>query len=231
SSFMVLPYLLALNPKIASLFTPVVMAAQIVQASIIFAVSIFLGLFLGKKVGFEAPVLEGKKPVSYLRSILKPSVGMGILGGVLIILLSVLFGSMSISFLKAEMRAAAWKGILASFYGGIAEEVVFRLFLMTLFVWLSSKIIKTKDRYASNVGIWMAIVLSTILFGLGHLGITGGIVAITPTVILRAIILNGVSIFYGWLYWKKGFEAAMIAHFSTDIVVHVITPLVAGFFI
>jgi len=40
--------------------------------------------------------------------------------------------------------------------------------------------------------------------------------------------LNGLGgLAFGWLYWKQGLESAMIAHFSADIVLHVITPLVA----
>lgn len=30
---------------------------------------------------------------------------------------------------------------------------------------------------------------------------------------------------FGWLYWKKGLESAMIAHFSADIIIHVCLPL------
>jgi membrane protease YdiL (CAAX protease family) len=230
-TFLVLPYTIALSPNLANIFTPIVIVAQVIQASVIFSVSIFLGLFFSKKVGFGMPVLEGKKPVGYLKSILKLSVGMGVLSGVLIILFSFLFSSLSITFLTAEMGVATWKGFLASFYGGIAEEIVFRLFLMSFFVWISTKVIKTKDGKPTGVGIWIAIIVSTIIFGLGHLGITSSLTAITPVVILRAVLLNGVSVFFGWLYWKKGLEAAMIAHFSADIVVHVITPILAGWFI
>jgi membrane protease YdiL (CAAX protease family) len=42
-------------------------------------------------------------------------------------------------------------------------------------------------------------------------------------VILRAVLLNGLGgIVFGYLYWKRGLEAAMIAHFSADIVLHVL---------
>ena len=30
---------------------------------------------------------------------------------------------------------------------------------------------------------------------------------------------------FGWLYWKRGLEAAMISHFSADIVTHVLLAL------
>ena len=44
--------------------------------------------------------------------------------------------------------------------------------------------------------------------------------------ITRALLLNGIGgIVFGWLYWKRGLLAAMLAHFSADIVLHVVTPL------
>lgn len=216
TSFLVLPYTLALSPMIAQLMTPVVLAAQLVQATIIFAIAIWVGLSLSKKVGFQEPTLDFKNTDWKLAG------GLGVLSGVLIILLSFLFSSLSMTFLQAELGVETWKGLLASFYGGFAEEVVSRLFLMSLLTWILGKVIKNK-----NISVWGAILISTIIFGLGHLGITGGITVITGIVVLRAILLNGVSVFFGWLYWKKGLESAMIAHFSADIVVHVITPMVA----
>jgi membrane protease YdiL (CAAX protease family) len=227
TTFMVLPYTLALSPNLAKLFTPPILVAQVIQATLIFSLAIFLGLKLARKVGFEMPVIDGSKPVSWLKSILKLSVGGGVLAGILIIILSLLFTDLSTTFLNAEKGVAVWKGFLASFYGGFAEEVVFRLFLMSLLVWISSKFFKTKEGHPTNVSIWIAIIISTVIFGLGHLGITGSLTAITPMVVIRAVLLNGVSIIFALLYWKKGLEAAMIAHFSADIVIHVLTPMVA----
>jgi len=51
---------------------------------------------------------------------------------------------------------------------------------------------------------------------------------LNPLFITRALLLNGLGgLAFGWLYWKQGLESAMIAHFSADIVLHVITTLVA----
>jgi membrane protease YdiL (CAAX protease family) len=123
----------------------------------------------------------------------------------------------------------AWKAFLASFYGGIAEEVLLRLFLVSLFAWIVFKIKKTKDGEPTVFGIWLSIVLAAIVFGLGHLPATAQITPLTEIVIIRAIVLNGIGgIIFGWLYWKKGLESAMIAHFSADIVLHIITPFAAS---
>jgi hypothetical protein len=41
----------------------------------------------------------------------------------------------------------------------------------------------------------------------------------THIIVARAIILNGIGgIIFGWLYWKKGLESAIISHFSLDII-------------
>lgn len=77
----------------------------------------------------------------------------------------------------------------------------------------------------------ISIIFAAIIFGLGHLPATAQIISLNAIVIMRAILLNGLGgIIFGWLYWKKGLESAMIAHFSADIVLHTITPLIIYFF-
>jgi membrane protease YdiL (CAAX protease family) len=235
TSLMVLPYALTLSSA-NIVITPVLLIAQMIQSIVLYSLAIFLGLFLYKRVSFTMPILEGslkgKEAKNYLKSILGISIGLGVLAGILIIILSLPFGQMSSSFLQAEVSVSTWKSLLASFYGGISEEILLRLCLMTLLVWVTFKIKRGKDDKPTAIGIWIAIIISSILFGLGHLPVTSAITAITPLVVIRAIVLNGVGgIIFGWLYWKKGLESAMIAHFSADIVLHVITPLVALMFI
>ena len=73
--------------------------------------------------------------------------------------------------------------------------------------------------------IKLAILVAAILFGLGHLPVTAALTTITPIIVARAILLNGVGgIIFGWLYWKKGLEAAMIAHFTADIFLLTVLP-------
>ena len=231
ASVLVLPYALALSPALASVFTPVVLIAQLIQSIILFAIAILVGLTLYKRVGFKIPILEGwlegKEVGNYFKSILGISVELGVLAGVLIILFSFIFTSASSILQGAELTVPVWKSFLASFYGGIGEEILFRLFVMTVIVWIFYKIKKTPEGKPTTVGIWLAIIITAILFGVGHLPITGSIITITPMVIARAIVLNGIgAIIFGWLYWKKGLESAMISHFSADIVLHVMFPLI-----
>jgi membrane protease YdiL (CAAX protease family) len=231
TTIMVLPYTLALSPAVAKDFTLLVLIAQLIQSFVIFLIAIFIGLILYKRVGFNLPILEGwlegKEVISYLKSILGISIGLGVLSALIIIFLSFLFTPVSGIFQSASVSVPSWKAFLACFYGGIGEEILLRLFLMTLIVWIIFKIRKTADGKPTVIGIWLAIIISAVIFGLGHLPITGTLTAITPLVIVRAVLLNGVAgIIFGWLYWKKGLESAMISHFSADIVLQVIFPFV-----
>lgn len=235
TTLMVMPYALTLVKSAAIVITPVMLVAQVIQALVLFSIAIYFGLRLAKGVGFGLPILEGllkgEAQKENVKSIFWQSIGLGFLVSVLIILASVPFGTMSVDFLKAETAVPTWMSFLASFYGGIGEEILLRLFLMTFFVWLIFKFKKTADGKPTVSGIWLAIILSSIIFGLGHLPITGGLAAITPVVVLRAIVLNGIAgIVFGWLYWKKGLESAMLSHFTADIGLHVLLPLIAARF-
>jgi len=226
TSMLVIPYQAALAPELAQMGALLYVNAFI-QGLIIFSIASFLGLLLSRKVGFNLPVLEGGNRWERLKSILLPSILWGVLSGVLIILAEIVFQGLSVSILQEEMHVPVWAAFLASFYGGIAEEVLMRLFALSLIVWLISKIKKTEEGLPTDWSVWVAIILTSILFGLGHLPFTSVLIDLTPMIIVRAIVLNGIGgMVFGWLYWKKGLESAMIAHFSADIILHVITPIV-----
>jgi membrane protease YdiL (CAAX protease family) len=71
--------------------------------------------------------------------------------------------------------------------------------------------------------LWIANILAAIVFGLGHLPAASLILPLTTLVVIRIILLNSIGgIIFGWLYQTRGLESAMLTHFSTDIVLHVI---------
>jgi membrane protease YdiL (CAAX protease family) len=243
ASIAILPYALELQSStLASLDLPfplpVLLIIQTVQNAILFAIMIFIGMILAKRIGLGTPILDsGSQDESVsdkLRAILPISIILGVIASLLIIGLDVLvFQPALLNALgdKADVLAqaanpAAWKGFLASFYGGIAEEIQLRLLVMSLIAWLGSFISKTSEGKPTSAIFWTANILAAVLFGLGHLPATANILPLTPLVITRAIILNGVGgVIFGWLYWKRGLESAMIAHFSADIVLHVLFAL------
>ena len=83
---------------------------------------------------------------------------------------------------------------------------------------------KAKARM-STVTFWSANIIVAILFGLGHLPNAAMVMHITPSVVVLALVLNGIAaIPFGYLYWKRGLESAMIAHFCADFVIYVVGP-------
>jgi hypothetical protein len=234
ASILVIPYSLELVSSEIQISAMILLLAA-VQNLVLFSVAVFLGLLLSKPIGMGAPLLqnalEGKSQTKGPGSIIAPSVCWGVLAGVLIVLLSIPFNKLMPELDILEGTVSAWNAFLASFYGGIAEEVLLRLFLVSLFVWITYKIKKTKDGGPTNFGVWLSIVAAAIIFGLGHLPATAQITPLTIMVVIRAVLLNGTGgVIFGWLYWKKGLESAMMAHFSADIVLHIIAPLAVSFF-
>jgi membrane protease YdiL (CAAX protease family) len=244
SSVAILPYALtmqtsALNALELPLPLPVIVTVQIVQNAILLAITIFSGLWLARRLGLGAPILEAAtrgEPVGQrIRAILPLSVILGVIGTLVILglefflfqpaMLRELGNAADVLNLQTS-QPAAWKGFLASFYGGIAEEVQLRLFFMTLLAWVGSFISRTTDAKPTSGGLWTANILAAILFGLGHLPAISTIIPITPLVIARTVTLNTLlGIAFGWLYWKRGLEAAIISHFSADLILHVLLAL------
>jgi len=208
---------------------PVVILISTIQSAILIGIATFIGLFLNKKVGFATPIISswlvGESISKKTKSVAIVSIKFGVLSGLLIIGFDYLF-----NFFIEPIAAAStplWQGFLAAFYGGIGEEILLRLFFVTLLVWIMWRFSRSNDVKPSTTTIWVAIVSAAIIFGLGHLPATAVLTTITPLIILRAVLLNGIGgVIFGWLYWKKGLEAAIIAHFITDIVLLVIFPFV-----
>jgi membrane protease YdiL (CAAX protease family) len=240
----ILPYSLALQANtLKSLHLPIplplLVTIQIAEQVVAFAIAIALGLFFANRIGLGLPILEARlngEPVgAKIRGILPISVILGILGALLIIALDVYvfqpalkaqLGSSASALVGGAATPAAWKGFLASFYGGFDEEILLRLLVMSFLAWLGHFVSKTPDGKPTLGVLWIANILAAILFGLGHLPATAAIIPLTSLVILRAVVLNGViGIACGYLYFTRGLESAMLSHFSADIVLHVLFAL------
>jgi len=230
STILVLPYLMALMPEVfkqAQVPFPVLATAQALQAFIFFSLMAYAGLRLGAPLGLDAPLLRAwvdKQPIpaGALRGLRNAAVMGAILGGLIVVLDWATQFMLPQAILDME-QPAWWKGLLASFYGAIAEETQVRLFFMTLMVWVAIKVLR---REAKAQDYWLAIIIAAALFGLGHLPAAAQLAELTPEFVLRTVALNMVvGIPCGWLFWRYGLEYAMAAHFAADIVLHVLMAL------
>jgi len=207
---------------------PLLVVVGVAQNLVLFGLLIGVGLLLARKLGLGAPLLERwlyheASPVR-LRDSLKYGVLVGIAVGIILLVIIIPAASHlpGLPFVSAS-RAAVWKRVLVCFYGGIDEEILTRLFLLTLFAWLGSKVFQKQKAGLSPLTFWIANIAAAILFGLGHLPNAALVMHITPTVVILALALNGIAaVSFGYLYWKRGLESAMIAHFCADFVIYVV---------
>lgn len=229
-----LPYIFSLldvKSRALPVPLPVAIAVSAVQGAIFAAVAILLGMLMTPRLGLGMPLLEGwlagRLDEARLARAMAFSAALGALAGVAIFLLDrVVFAFLVEPITPFQATPPLWHRFGVCFYGGINEEIYLRLFLMTSLLWFGTRL--TRRAIPTPVDVWMAIAAVSVLFGLGHLPMTARFMPITPVVVVRAIVLNGVAgVLFGWLYWRKGLGAAIIAHFTTDVVLHVLLPLLA----
>ncbi len=185
----------------------------------------FLGLKLSSKLGF-ADIWDLK--VSNKQRFLIPAfVGGGI--GIFFIWADVIFSKFHT--LGSIPHPPFPTSLVASVTAGIGEEVIFRLFFISFWVWLISFII-LKNRWQNKV-FWVVTFFSALAFALGHfpsimiLFDLNTIQEIPFALISEIILLNGViSIFTAYYLRKYGFLAAVGIHFWADIIWHAIWGMI-----
>lgn len=200
----------------------VVSVASLVQGAIFLALAVWAGVALAPKVGLRAPVFEAVAGSSPIAAALRPQLVPGLLGGLAGGALLV-----ALSFISPpELAAAAQKSTLPLsariLYGGITEELMLRWGLMSLLLWLSWRFIQRKSAAPSALLYWLAIFASAVLFGVGHLPAAHALAGDLSFPVM-VYVIGGNSAFgmlAGWLFWRFGLEAAILAHAMTHVVAY-----------
>ncbi len=232
--FALLPYALSLAGQTTIRVQD--LAFGLAQTVVMNCLAIGLGLLLANAIGLGAPILQAalrrESTGGAIRAMLPISVLLGVVAALLIVgadrlvfqpVIMAEQGDKAAKLFATGANAGPIKSFLASFYGGINEEILLRLFFMSLLAWLGHFISHTAEGKPTLAVLWIANILAALIFGLGHLPGTAALAALTPLVVTRGLLLNAlVGIVCGYLYMKRGLESAMVAHFSADIVLHVI---------
>ncbi|MEP7149169.1 MAG: CPBP family glutamic-type intramembrane protease [Acidobacteriota bacterium] len=219
-----------------------------IQPAVLVSLSVLIGVWLAPKVGLHAPLAEAfaeRKPVMpALRPQVFPGIVAGLASGVAIVAVWVI----TKPFLPVEFveRALEFNKFIPHavrvLYGGFFEELLLRWGLMTFLVWILFAIFgnrsapAAKDEAASTDasapgrdvsvsrprGIFfiIAIVASAFVFGLGHLPLASVLAGgLTLPIVIYVLISNAVfGLVAGFLYWRRGLEAAMLAHIFAHVV-------------
>lgn len=124
----------------------------------------------------------------------------------------------------AELALRGDRGLLVTvagvLYGGITEEVMVRWGLMSLLAYVGWRVSGAASTGPRPAVMWAAIVLTAVAFGALHLPTVAAVTALTPAVVARTLALNALGgVVFGWLFWRRGLEAAMIAHAAAHVAI------------
>ena len=212
--------------------------ATFLQAFLLTAIAAFFGHMLSRRTGLGTPVIENivyKGQGTKLRPgyhVLVPA-----LIGLIFALIMIFADLMMIKLFQIEAAEGAqapvwWRGLSASLYGGLSEEIMMRLFAMNLIIFLFNSIGKNSEKKSSAGKVVTAMILSSVIFGIGHLAAAFAVGTATPGFVARTLILNFIpGMAFGWLYWRRSLISAMIAYFAADIVLHVVARFIIDNFI
>lgn len=199
---------------------PLFILLTFIQTGAYLAIACFAGSWFISKTGLAISL-----GITQRKTLL--SVLLGISVGLSILIIDYFFHIQKVTptFFSVD-SFTIWKGFLASFYGGVTEEILLRYFVLSMIVYLILKLIKGAHKSNSRSAFIIAIVLSALLFGVGHLPIVAIDTCLSVVVVLRVIMINSLGgIVFGLIYWKWGLPSAMMSHFSADFILLVIFPL------
>lgn len=212
-------------------FSPgVLRLLAVVQPAVLVLVAAALGAWLAPRVGLDAPLVrawaERRSSAPILRALAPSAVAGGLAVAAILLAYSALW--------NAQVAGTATRAPLAEFevplitkllYGGIAEELLMRWGLMTAIVWVSWRA-SGRQQPVPGWCFWIGAAVAALLFAAGHVPLLLLLVPAAPLWLLAAVIAGNAvpGLLFGWLFWRKGLEAAMLAH----ALAHLISTIVSA---
>jgi membrane protease YdiL (CAAX protease family) len=121
--------------------------------------------------------------------------------------------------------------LIASAIAGIGEEILFRLFVMSLWAFLLNLLLRRWN--ATNLALWLANIIAAFAFAAGHLPAVMVLLNVAspaqlpPLVLAEIFLLNSLlALAAGERFMRDGLVAAVGVHFWADIVWHVVFPVI-----
>ena len=174
-----------------------------------------IGIWLGKKTKlWKDERTISKKPLFL-------SIIIAVIGGIAMILPDMLFfGNYSDAIMDSYAVKPTITYLLATVtYGAIIEEVMLRLFWLSLIAFILHKLFAKNYDKPTVAILVIANIIASLLFAASHLPATAQLFGLTPITIFRCFLLNGgLGLLFGWLYRKYGLRYSMIAHGGCHVI-------------
>ena len=220
--WLVLPDLIARQSPPGPLPMPmwVLQLASGAQSAALLGLAVWAGIAQAGKVGLRAPAFEAFATRGSVRDALRPQWRPGLAGGIAVGAMLVLAWAMQPAALAAVNTTMSIPLPVRVLYGGVTEEMLLRWGVMSLLLWALWRGVQRGLGTPRSAVAWAAILASALLFGVGHLpaaySMLGALDGATVAWVIGFNTLAG-SVF-GWLYWRYGLEAAILAHALAHVV-------------
>ena len=192
---------------------------SVAQTSLYAVIFAGLGIILSNKIGLWKKFEKSKKALITTAIV-------SVIGGLALSVLDrYVFGSLIEPIrLSYETKPTVEYIISAFTYGGVFEEIMMRLFLMSLFSWIIAKIFFRKEKTIPTKVFMIANIITALLFAAGHIPSTIQLFGYVDGLILfRCFLLNGAfGLVFGYLYRKYGIGYSMLAHFGAHLISKII---------
>lgn len=198
---------------------------SLIQPTVLLLLAVWAGVRLAPRVNLRAPAFEALSRGDAVWPALQPQLVPGLLGGLVSGLGLVLVGTFTPAALADVQDLFDPPLTMRLLYGGITEELLLRWGLLTFVLWGSWRLLGTSDSPPGAALAWGAIVISALLFGVGHLPVVFTLVETVPVDLVVYIVgANGAfGLLFGYLFWQYGLEAAMLAHALTHLVAELVS--------
>jgi len=219
---------LANVPNPPNLPLPLITALLLIQPTLLLAGAVAAGVAFAPRLGLRSHIADrtaDRTPLlPALRRELPLAVPVGAASGVAMAALdSALRSVTGVSLLtlgQQEITQLTIGGAATRLlYGGITEELLMRWGLLSFIAWGLWRIVQRDRQQPRSAIMWAAIAIVAVVFGVGHLPVASLVTPLMPLLTAQVIGINALGgIAFGWLYWRRSLEAAMIAHAAAHVV-------------
>lgn len=182
------------------------------------------GLWLANRAGLPGAFRPGDSP----RERFSAPFGLGLIIGIVLVAFDLLVQATGVPGFPHPAFPAS---LLASFTAGVGEEMLFRLFLMSLWAVFFGFALRrlAPGHKTRELSLWLANGVAALAFALGHLGSAVTLAGVAtpaslpPLMLVEMVALNGLlGVVAGRTFIRSGLIAAAGVHFWADVVWHVI---------
>ena len=192
----------------------VLIVASAIQVVFITFILSIIGIKLSKKVGFRLHSKFVKKDALLMIIV------SGLTSFFMIAMEKHVFDRYLGEYANTQYHFNFMELVASVFYGGVVEEVMLRLFTLSLLVFILHKMFARRSS-ASEIPNWIyitGIFIAAMVFAAGHLPATKVIFGLSTPIVIRCFLLNGVGgLIFGYFYWKKGFTMAIASHMTVHL--------------